>query len=60
MVVGATCLNPSVMASETLQEPRVQIAIEEMVKHNQLTPAVGTMLKEHTFNSAMKVLSRRN
>lgn len=45
IVLGATCLNPTIMMNPNLREGRVNIAIEEMVKHNQLTPAVADIVK---------------
>lgn len=44
VVLGATCLNPSLMLNETLRENRIKIAIEEFVAHNQLTPAEGDVI----------------
>lgn len=41
VVLGASCLNPSIMVNDSLRESRAKVLIEECVAHNQLTPAEG-------------------
>lgn len=44
VILGASCLNPTIMSSETLRISRIKIAIEEFVVHGQLTPAEGDVI----------------
>lgn len=45
VVLGATCLNPKIMKNAVLRESRINVAIQELIKHNQLTPANGDIIK---------------
>lgn len=40
-VLGASCINPSIMTNEYLRELRAKVAIEEFVATNQISPADG-------------------
>lgn len=44
IVLGASCLNPTIMSNDTLRMSRIQVAIEELVVHNQITPAEGDLI----------------
>lgn len=53
VVLGAFCLNPSIMKTDALRESRVTMALEEFVVVNQVAPAEG----DHTLN-ALSVSTR--